>query len=92
MPDSRFAVHYRSLATHLHGVPWRGTNKDLIACLDAFEAGDPEFWRKTVDSIVFDLAPDADWWTGYERLCELLLAQNPRFVKAIMDDWVLEER
>jgi hypothetical protein len=85
-----YPIIYHDLANHIGRLPLSATVADLCDHLSLYAASDPVYWA----SIVRELRqmPQAkEAMVGVMRLCELLHRDNPRFVTAIMTDWILED-
>ncbi len=83
-------VEYRPLAAWLQDLPLDATYADFLIRMGTFRDCDPEFWGWVMNELA--IAPAVDYWRGLEWLCELLGGQNPRFLRALFLDWILEGR
>lgn len=84
-------VEYRPFAAYLAQLPTTATCADLIASLETYFAADPEMGARLSESVAH-LSSDAEWLLGAEKVCEVLRADNPRFVPTLMMEWILEDR
>ncbi len=87
---AKHRVEYMPLAVHLQLLPLSATCADLATRLATFEANDANWWAGVVADIR-SLPAEAEWMVGLLRLCELLKEENPRFVPALLMEWVLEK-
>ncbi len=88
---AKHRVEYRPLAAWLAPLPLDAKCPEILAQMEMFTACDPDYWAGLL-ARMRELPTDADWFTTMERLCDLLQEQNPRFVRLIMLDWLLEEK
>jgi len=83
---TKHRIHYRDFANRLSTLPLSATGADLISLVADYLAYDLEYR----DRMLAALDPHSDWIAGLCCICNILHADNSRFVSALFMEWALE--